>query len=206
MIKYFDISRYLIICKSKCFCIYATCRKYTNSHLKQKLWVGIYEFMKIYKFSLERCSSGGNLCIYRRDRSRLFRLQRRGEVDLHNTALPEFEANKQQREANLNKVTQLEHKNITNGKFHSHEQKRWEKFWESVEMEILFFLQQRELSPSPPSCSEPERLAEKTWSLVGEFYLQLFITGLWSVSFHSFAWVGFGLVWSGWKKWSLLDL
>ena len=64
-------------------------------------------------------------------------------------------------------------------------------------MEILFFLQQRELSPSPPSCSEPERLAEKTWSLVGEFYLQLFITGLWSVSFHSFAWVGLGLVWFG---------
>jgi len=28
------------------------------------------------------------------------------------------------------------------------------------------FIVQRELSPSPPSCSEPERLAGKTWSLV----------------------------------------
>ena len=61
-----------------------------------------------------------------------------------------------------------------------------------AETEILFFLQQRELSPSPPSCSEPERLAGKTWSLVGEFYLQLFVTGL----------VWLSLVWSGWKTWT----
>ena len=42
----------------------------------------------------------------------------RGEVDLHNRE-PEFEANKQQRGANLNKVTQLEHKNSRNGKLYS---------------------------------------------------------------------------------------
>ena len=42
----------------------------------------------------------------------------RGEVDLHNREA-EFEANKQQRGANLNKVTQLQHKNSKDGKLYS---------------------------------------------------------------------------------------
>ena len=63
----------------------------------------------------------------------LSRLQRGGEVDLHKRALAEFEANKQQREANLNRVTQLEHKNSRSGKFHSQEKQKWENFWENSE-------------------------------------------------------------------------
>ena len=61
-----------------------------------------------------------------------------------------------------------------------------------VEIENLFFFQQRELSPSPPSCSEPERLAGKTWSLVGEF--SLLCLGL----------IWLSLVWPLWKTLSLV--
>ena len=62
-----------------------------------------------------------------------------------------------------------------------------------VEIENLFFFQQRELSPSPPSCSEPERLAGKTWSLVGEFSL-FCLCSIW-----------LSLVWPHWKTWGLVS-
>ena len=48
-------------------------------------------------------------CIYRPDRSRLFAFKGEREVVLHNRET-EFRTNKQQRGANLNKVTELEHK------------------------------------------------------------------------------------------------
>ena len=107
----------------------------------------------------------------------------------------EFEANKQQRGANLNKVTQHLRK---------------------AEMgNFIFFIPQRELSPSPPACSEPERLAGKTWGLVGESFFSLFTWFLvwfeliltrygWRaqcVQSVRFLWVWFGLevtkVWMG---------
>ena len=69
------------------------------------------------------------------------------------------------------------------------------KILRSAEVENLFFFQQRELSPSPPSCSEPERLAGKTWSLVGEFSLLC-------LAWVSLVW--FSLVWPVWKTWSLI--
>ena len=66
------------------------------------------------------------------------------------------------------------------------------KFWESGKIEILFF--QRELSPSPPSCSEPERLAGKTWSLVGEFFLQyLVLVGEFFLNFNLTTHLGYYL-------------
>ena len=93
-------------------------------------------------------------CIYRPDRSRLFAFKGEREVVLHNRET-EFRTNKQQRGANLNKVTELEHK-------------------KSAPWKLNLFSEQRDLSPSLPACSEPERLAGKSWNFVGEYFFLFF--------------------------------